>query len=156
METSQLSRGCLIYHLCMVVHDLPASGRFYQTVLDVLGIPLGGEGDGFFWADELFASDRDTMVQGTMVQGTMAQGTMAQGVLTGRHHLAFQARDVAMVHAFHQAALAHGGRDNGAPGLRPYHPHYAAGFVPDPDGNNLEAVFHSVAQHSANAVQITF
>ncbi|MDI9072168.1 VOC family protein [Xanthomonas oryzae pv. oryzae] len=146
METSQLSRGCLIDHLCMVVHDLPASGRFYQTVLDVLGIPLGGEGDGFFWADELFASDRDTMVQ----------GTMAQGVLTGRHHLAFQARDVAMVHAFHQAALAHGGRDNGAPGLRPYHPHYAAGFVPDPDGNNLEAVFHSVAQHSANAVQITF
>ncbi|QBA10499.1 VOC family protein [Xanthomonas oryzae pv. oryzae] len=108
---------------------------------DVLGIPLGGGGDGVFWADELFASDR---------------GTMAQGVLTGRHPLAFQARDVAMVHAFHQAALAHGGRDNGAPGLRPYHPHYAAGFVPDPDGNNLEAVFHSVAQHSANAVQITF
>ncbi|ATS22184.1 glyoxalase [Xanthomonas phaseoli pv. phaseoli] len=141
METSQLSRGRLIDHLHLVVQDLPASRRFYQAVLDVLGIPVGGEGDGFFWADELFVSDRNTV---------------AQGVLTGRHHLAFQARDVAMVHAFHQAALAHGGRDNGLPGLRPYHPHYYAAFVLDPDGNNIEAVFHGAAQRSADAVQITF
>ncbi|OQP85454.1 glyoxalase [Xanthomonas phaseoli pv. syngonii LMG 9055] len=141
METSQPSRGRLIDHLHLVVQDLPASRRFYQAVLDVLGIPVGGEGDGFFWADELFASDRNTV---------------AQGVLTGRHHLAFQARDVAMVHAFHQAALAHGGRDNGMPGPRPYHPHYYAAFVLDPDGNNIEAVFHGVAQRGADAVQITF
>lgn len=93
MQTSQLSRGRLIDHLHLVVQDLPASRRFYQAVLDVLGIPVGGEGDGFFWADELFVSDR---------------ATVAQGVLTGRHHLAFQARDVAMVQAFHQAALVHG------------------------------------------------
>ncbi|MNT79773.1 hypothetical protein D3C72_2191500 [compost metagenome] len=45
--------------------------------------------------------------------------------------------------AFHQAALAAGARDNGAPGLRPqYHPHYYAAFVIDPDGYNIEAVFH--------------
>ncbi|KEZ96531.1 glyoxalase [Xanthomonas vasicola] len=77
-------------------------------------------------------------------------------MLTGRHHLAFQARDVAMVHAFHQVALARGGRDNGAPGLRPYHRHYDAAFLLHPDGKNIEAVFHGVAQHSADAVQITF
>ncbi|WOB25369.1 MULTISPECIES: VOC family protein [Xanthomonas] len=140
MEASQLSRGRLIDHLHLVVHDLPASKRFYQAVLAVLGIPIGGDGDGDFWADELFVSNRDTV---------------AQGVLTGRHHLAFQARDVAMVQAFHRAALANGGRDNGAPGLRPYHPGYYAAFVLDPDGNNIEAVFHGPAQCSADAVQIT-
>ncbi|PPU73589.1 glyoxalase [Xanthomonas melonis] len=131
----------MIDHLHLVVQDLSASRRFYQAVLDVLGVPIGGEGEGFFWADELFVSDRHTV---------------AQGVLTGRHHLAFQARDVAMVHAFHDIALAHGGRDNGAPGLRPYHPSYYAAFVLDPDGNNIEAVFHGPAQRSADAVQITF
>ncbi|MCL1501141.1 VOC family protein [Xanthomonas nasturtii] len=92
-------------------------------------------------ADGAHLSDRDTV---------------AQGVLTGRHHLAFQAHDVAMVQAFHQAALANGGRDNGAPGLRPYHPHYYAAFVLAPDGNTIEAVVHGVAQHSADAMQITF
>ncbi|WP_164741083.1 VOC family protein [Xanthomonas sp. BRIP62409] len=141
MDAAQLSRGRLIDHLHLVVHDLAASRRFYQAVLDVLGIPIGGEGEGFFWADELFVSDRHTV---------------AQGVLTGRHHLAFQAHDVAMVHAFHQAALAHGGRDNGAPGVRPYHPSYYAAFALDPDGNNIEAVFYGPAQRSADAVQITF
>ncbi|WP_104597000.1 VOC family protein [Xanthomonas arboricola] len=82
--------------------------------------------------------------------------TVAQGELTGRHHLALQAHDVGMVHAFHQAALAHGGRDNGAPGVRPYHPSYYAAFVLDPDGNNIEAVFHGPAQRSADALKITF
>ncbi|KGK57515.1 catechol 2,3-dioxygenase-like lactoylglutathione lyase family enzyme [Xanthomonas arboricola] len=141
MDASNVCRGRLIDHLHLVVQDLPASRRFYQAVLDALGVPIGGEGDGFFWADELFVSDRHTV---------------AQGVLTGRHHLAFQARDIAMVHAFHQAALAHGGRDNGAPGVRPYHPNYYAAFALDPDGNNIEAVFHGPAQRSAEMVQITF
>lgn len=141
MDASNVCRGRLIDHLHLVVQDLPASRRFYQAVLDALGVPIGGEGDGFFWADELFVSDRHTV---------------AQGVLTGRHHLAFQARDIAMVHAFHQAALAHGGRDNGAPGVRPYHPRYYAAFALDPDGNNIEAVFHGPAQRSAEMVQITF
>ncbi len=80
--------------------------------------------------------------------------TVAQGHLTGRHHLAFQTRDHAMVQAFHRTALAHGGRDNGAPGLRPYHPDYYAAFVLDPDGNNIEAVCHGVAQSSVEAVRI--
>ena len=53
-------------------------------------------------------------------------------------------------------ALAAGGRDNGAPGERPYHPGYYAAFVLDPDGNNIEAVFHGPAQRSAESVKIAF
>lgn len=59
-------------------------------------------------------------------------------------HVAFAARSRAEVNAFHEAALAAGGRDNGAPGLRPhYHPNYYGAFVFDPDGNNIEAVCHA-------------
>ena len=142
METQELHRGRLIDHLQLVVRDLPASQAFYRAVLDALGIPMGGSGDGYFWADELFVSTADSEA--------------ALGQLTGRHHLAFQARDRAAVDAFHAAALAHGGRDNGAPGERPYHPGYYAAFVLDPDGNNVEAVHHGAAERSAPSVSITF
>lgn len=58
-------------------------------------------------------------------------------------HVAFRVKTRAMVDAFHQAALAAGGRDNGGPGLRKhYHPHYYGAFVLDPDGHNIEAVCH--------------
>jgi catechol 2,3-dioxygenase-like lactoylglutathione lyase family enzyme len=77
-------------------------------------------------------------------------------VLTGRHHLAFQAQDRAMVDAFYKVALENGGKDNGAPGERPYHPGYYAAFVLDPDGNNIEAVHHGEAKRSAPSVHITF
>ena len=61
----------------------------------------------------------------------------------GGTHLAFTAATRAAVDAFHRAAIAAGGRDNGAPGLRPeYHPHYYGAFVFDLDGNNIEAVCH--------------
>lgn len=142
METQALSRGRLIDHLHLVVRDLSASQDFYSAVLGALRIPIGGTGPGYFWADELFVSSADSPA--------------AAGTLTGRHHLAFQARDTAMVDAFHKVALAHGGRDHGAPGLRPYHPGYYAAFVLDPDGNNIEAVFHGPAERSTEAVRITF
>ena len=58
-------------------------------------------------------------------------------------HVAFQAESRAVIDAFYQAALAAGGRDHGAPGLRPhYHPNYYGAFVLDPDGHNIEAVCH--------------
>ena len=142
METQELHRGRLIDHVHLVVRDLPASRRFYQAVFDALGVPIGGEGDDFFWADEVFVSSADSKA--------------ALGELTGRHHLAFQARDRAAVEAFHKAALAAGGRDNGAPGLRPYHPGYYAAFALDPDGNNIEAVYHGAAERSAESVEIRF
>ncbi|HEY0334987.1 MAG TPA: VOC family protein [Stenotrophomonas sp.] len=142
METQQLHRGRLIDHLQLVVRDLPASRRFYQAVFEVLDVPLAGEGDDYFWADELFVSTADSEA--------------AQGQLTGRHHLAFQAKDRTTVEAFHRAAIAAGGKDNGAPGERPYHPGYYASFVLDPDGNNIEAVYHGPAKRSADSVTVTF
>ncbi len=142
METMELHRGRLIDHLQLVVRDLAASRRFYQAVFDTIGIPIAGEGDTYFWADELFISTPDSEA--------------ALGQLTGRHHLAFQARDRATVEAFHRAALANGGKDNGAPGERPYHPGYYAAFVLDPDGNNIEVVFHGPADYSADSVKVTF
>ena len=142
METQELHRGRLIDHLQLVVRDIAASRSFYEAIFGVLKIPLGGSADDYFWADELFVSTADSQA--------------AQGKLTGRHHLAFQAQDRAMVEAFHRAALAHGGQDNGAPGLREYHPGYYAAFVLDPDGNNIEAVFHGEAKRSAPSVKITF
>ncbi len=142
METQEIHRGRLIDHIQLVVRDLPASQKFYSAIFEVLGVPMGGTSDGYFWADELFVSTADSEA--------------AQGVLTGRHHLAFQARDQAMVEAFYKAALTNGAKDNGAPGERPYHPGYYAAFVLDPDGNNIEAVFHGAAKRSAPSVKITF
>jgi catechol 2,3-dioxygenase-like lactoylglutathione lyase family enzyme len=142
METNEIHRGRLIDHIQLVVRELAASRRFYAAVLDTIGVPLGGEGPGFFWADELFVSD--------------VTSPAANGEPTGRAHLAFQAKDRATVDRFHAAAVAAGGRDNGAPGERPYHPGYYAAFVLDPDGNNVEVVHHGPARRSADTVKITF
>jgi catechol 2,3-dioxygenase-like lactoylglutathione lyase family enzyme len=143
METQEIHRGRLIDHIGLVVRDIEASRRFYKAVLAVLEIPIGGEADDYFWADELFVSTADSPA--------------AAGKLTGRHHLAFQARDRAMVDAFYAAGLEGGGVDNGKPGERPrYHPGYYAAFLLDPDGNNIEAVFHGDANRSAPSVKITF
>lgn len=142
METQTLHRGRLIDHIQLVVRDLEASRKFYGALFEVLDLPLGGEGDDYFWVDELFVSTADSEA--------------AAGELTGRHHLAFQARDRAMVEAWHAAGLKAGGRDNGAPGERKYHPGYYAAFLLDPDGNNVEAVFHGEARKSADSVEISF
>lgn len=142
METSELHRGRLIDHIQLVVRDLAASRRFYDAVFSSLDIPLGGDAEDYFWVDELFVSSADSKA--------------AQGHLTGRHHLAFQAKDRAAVDAFHKAGLAAGATDNGAPGIRAYHPGYYAAFLLDPDGNNIEAVFHGEADRSAVSVEITF
>lgn len=142
MGTQELHRGRLIDHIQLVVRDLAASRRFYEAVLQAIDVPIGGSGDDFFWADELFVSTADSRA--------------AQGKLTGRHHLAFQARDHAMVDAFYKAGLAAGGTDNGAPGERPYYPGYYAAFLLDPDGNNIEAVHHGPHSRSAASVKITF
>jgi catechol 2,3-dioxygenase-like lactoylglutathione lyase family enzyme len=141
VEPMELHRGRLIDHVQLVVKDLAASRRFYTAAFEVLGIPLGGEAREHFWFDELFVSSKDSKE--------------AQGALTGRMHLAFQANSREMVDRFYRAVLAAGGKDNGAPGERPYHPGYYAAFALDPDGNNVEAVFHGPAQRSAASVKIT-
>lgn len=141
-KATTLHRGRLIDHLHLVVRDVGASRRFYEAILGSLGLAIGGDGPDFFWADELFVSSRESRA--------------AAGELTGRVHLAFQAASRAQVDAAHHAGLAAGGRDHGAPGERPYHPGYYAGFLLDPDGNNIEVVHHGEAQRSAASVEVSF
>ena len=132
----QFHRGRLLDHVHLRVADVEASKRFYRAVFTALGQPgILVEGDGFFYADELFVDQADRSVS--------------------RVHLAFQAADREAVHAFHKAALDAGGRDNGAPGERSYHPGYYGAFVLDPDGNNIEAVFHGPSTRSAASVVVT-
>ena len=129
-------QGRLLDHLHLTVRDLSASRRFYSAVLAVLGIPIEDRpAKRAFSADELWITDG--------------------GPLTGRIHFAFQAKDRATVGRFHAAGLAAGGRDNGRPGERDYHPGYYAAFLLDPDGNNVEAVHHGPTHRSAESVVIT-
>lgn len=132
----QFHRGRLIDHVHLRVADVEASKRFYRAVFASLGLPdIVQEGPGFFHADELFVDKADSYVT--------------------RVHLAFQAENREAVHAFHKAALDAGGRDNGGPGERSYHPGYYGAFVFDPDGNNIEAVFHGPSTRSAPSVVFT-
>ena len=128
--------GRLIDHIHLRARDFAASRTFYTAILAVLGIGIDKGGDTWFEVDELFVDAADPQSPPTHV------------------HLAFQARDPAMVRAFHAAALAAGGTDNGAPGERDYHPGYYGAFVLDPDGNNIEAVFHGPTRRSAASVEI--
>lgn len=129
----QVQRGRLIDHIHLRARDLEATKRFYGAVLEVLGVPVT-EDERHLSADELWID----------------AGEPATHV-----HLAFQARDQDTVKRFHAAGLAAGGRDNGGPGERPYHPGYYAAFLWDPDGNNVEAVFHGPNERSADSVTIT-
>lgn len=142
METNKLYRGRLIDHVQLVVRDIEKSKRFYSAVFEVLSIPLGMQGPDYFQVDELFVSQKDSK--------------HSAGSLTGRVHLAFTAKDQATVQRFYEVALSAGGTDNGKPGERHYHPGYYGAFVLDPDGNNIEAVYHGPAKWSARAIEITF
>ena len=142
MTKRERHKGRLIDHIGLVVRDLAASKAFYGAVFGALNIPVGGSDERNFWADELFIGSSDS--------------EEVEGALTGRVHVAFQAHDRAMVDAFYKAAIAHGGRDNGPPGERSYHPGYYAAFVLDPDGNNIEAVVHGAPERSAASVRITY
>jgi catechol 2,3-dioxygenase-like lactoylglutathione lyase family enzyme len=127
--------GRLLDHVHLRVRDLEASRRFYEGALAPFSLEARS-GDGWFSIDELFVSD--------------------DGEPTSGFHLAFQARDEAQVRAFHAAALAAGGRDNGLPGERPYHPGYYAAYVLDPDGTNVEAVDHGPVRRSAASVELSW
>ncbi|WP_171178496.1 VOC family protein [Ruegeria sp. HKCCD8929] len=131
----EFHKGRLVDHIHLRVSDLQNSQRFYEGVLKSLGRDLTLVTEEFFIADELFVSQSEET--------------------PSRIHLAFQAEDQDQVRAFHRAALAHGGTDNGGPGERPYHPGYFAAYALDPDGNNIEAVYHGPAERSAASVILT-
>ena len=121
----------MIDHLIIGVRDLAASRAFYERALAPLGIhilfehPTSGTGFGSNGKPEFFLASRAP---------------------SSPLHVAFAGPDRATVDAFHEAALAGGATDNGAPGLRPhYHASYYGAFVLDPDGNNIEAVCHGAA-----------
>ena len=118
----------MLDHVGLAVSDFAKSKRFFEQALAPLGYTLmmdygvaagiGADGKPDFW--------------------------IAQGTPTASTHLAFASSSRVLVDAFYSAAIAAGGRDNGAPGLRPqYHPNYYGAFVYDPDGNNIEAVCHT-------------
>lgn len=128
----------MLDHLGIGVKDYAAAKRFYEQALAPLGLVLrmdmptnGGSASG--------AASCGFGEAGGAPTFWLADELPATGL-----HLAFRAETREQVDAFHAAALAAGGRDNGGPGIRAhYHPNYYAAFVYDPDGNNLEAVCHA-------------
>jgi catechol 2,3-dioxygenase-like lactoylglutathione lyase family enzyme len=122
--THDRSRGDGIDHLWLRTPDVAAARRFYETVAPVVGIRLVRD------AHFRFADDSGSF--------TFVEGEPSENV-----HLAFGVPDVATVEEFHRVLTDAGYRDNGAPGeRRQYHPGYQGAFVLDPDGHNVEAVFH--------------
>ena len=119
----------MIDHVAIDVSDLERSKAFYVEALGPVGYEL--------------AMEIDDKALGFAAAGK-PDFWLYRGTATGGTHVAFAAPDRATVDAFHGAALAAGGKDNGEPGLRThYHEHYYGAFVHDPDGNNVEAVCHS-------------
>jgi catechol 2,3-dioxygenase-like lactoylglutathione lyase family enzyme len=129
--------GHILDHVGVNVRDYAKSKAFYQKALAPLGIELAmeyGEGGGF---------GRGGKPEFWIAQGRMSFQSDEQLRAITPSHLCFTARNRAEVDAFYRAALEAGARDNGAPGLRTeYHPSYYGAFVLDPDGHNVEAVFH--------------
>ena len=124
----------MLDHIGFPVTDFARSKNFYLKALAPLGyravmdVSLSDDGEDGYAG---FGDDRPHFWIGTGKP------------LVGRLHVALVAKDRAAVRAFYEAALAAGGKDNGAPGLRPhYHENYYAAFVLDPDGHNIEAVNH--------------
>ena len=118
----------MIDHVVLGVRDIDASRAFYERALAPLGVGVVLDLPGYIG----FGRDNQPRF------------FVATREPTQRVHVAFSSPDRATVDAFHAAALAAGGSDNGPPGLRPmYHQHYYGAFVFDPDGNNIEAVCHA-------------
>jgi catechol 2,3-dioxygenase-like lactoylglutathione lyase family enzyme len=123
----------MIDHVSVKTADQASSRRFYEKALAPLGY-------------EVLMEFEEGKVVGMGIGGK-PDFWFSPGESSGPVHIAFSAPDRAAVDAFHAAALAAGGSDNGAPGLRPeYHPGYYGAFVHDPDGNNVEAVFHDPSE----------
>src|SRR5512147_2060308 len=117
-------------HVVFGVSDYEASKRFFIDALAPLGVAVVSEGP---LGIELCRPNESSSLC-IRLQPEPRPAHL---------HLAFQAESREQVQAFYRAALAAGGKDNGAPGLRPqYHPNYYAAFVIGPDGHNIEAVCH--------------
>jgi catechol 2,3-dioxygenase-like lactoylglutathione lyase family enzyme len=123
----------MIHHVSLGTNDIARSRAFYDPVMQVLGLRvLSADGQSADYGVGSFMFSLETPVDG-------GKASPGNGV-----HIAFAAGRREMVDDFHRVALAHGGRDAGAPGLRPeYDANYYGAFVFDPDGNKIEAVTYS-------------
>ena len=124
----------MIDHMGINAADFETSKGFYNAVFAALGGSL-----------IMTIPKEHTGGKGVIGYGReQPQFWVTESSEKGHQHFAFSARSRAEVDAFHKAAMAAGGRDNGGPGLRPhYHENYYGAFVFDPDGNNVEAVCHA-------------
>ncbi len=126
----------MLDHVSITVSDLPRAARFYDAVMAALGVPC-------VWREEAaigYGLRNDAEDDGHTYLTIRATGTV---IAADRRHWCFRAPDRAAVDAFHLAGIAHGGADDGAPGLRRhYHAHCYAAFLLDPDGNRVEAACH--------------
>lgn len=126
----------MLHHISFGVADLERSAAFYDAALYPLGYVR-------VWTDSTAVGYGCVGGEDKFAIKLSASGGAAPG---SGFHLAFAAPTREAVSAFHEAALKHGGKDNGVPGLRPhYGPNYYAAFVVDPDGHRIEAVINSVA-----------
>ena len=127
----------MIDHLGIPVSDYARAKAFYSKALAPLGYEL---------VVEVRQNEHDAPAAGFGIHNKPDFWIGGEGGLNRAVHIAVTAKDRPTVDAFYKAALAAGGRDNGAPGLRPqYHSAYYAAFVLDPDGHNIEAVCHAPA-----------
>ena len=127
----------MIDHIGFPVADYARSKAFYLKALAPLGYAL---------VMEVQQDANDSPAAGFGANGKPDFWIGGEGGLNRPVHIAVAARDRPSVDAFYRAALGAGGKDNGAPGLRPhYHPNYYGAFVLDPDGHNVEAVCHAPA-----------
>ena len=125
----------MIDHIGFPVADYARSKAFYLKALAPFGYAL---------VMEVQQDANDSPAAGFGANGKPDFWIGGEGALNRSVHIAVVARDRPSVDAFYRAALAAGGKDNGAPGLRPrYHPNYYGAFVLDPDGHNVEAVCHT-------------
>jgi catechol 2,3-dioxygenase-like lactoylglutathione lyase family enzyme len=127
----------MLDHITLYVQDLTRAEGFYAAALAPLGYAEGAR----FPADVTGIGDVIGYGRPGRPQFWIVPASTEHAV-SGPFHLAFSAASQDAVDAFYQAALAAGGKDNGAPGPRPhYRPDYYGAFVIDPDGNNMEAVY---------------
>ncbi len=126
----------MLDHTGIVVTDLATARKFYDAIAHALGLQTADNGAEAF----LLGKNAQERIPYLWI-GTTRPSYWVEGSRAGLNqmHFAFRARDKAMVDAFHKAALANGGRDNGAPGPRAGAGDYYGAFVLDPDGNNIEA-----------------
>ena len=128
----------MLDHVSITVPNLAVAETFYDAVMASLGFAKVGSDHAKGWVGYGLRCDADHPDRSYLSIRTGSEPADAPG-----RHWCFKATSRAAVEGFWQAGLAHGGRDNGAPGLRPtYHPTYFAAFLFDPAGNRIEAVCH--------------